>query len=186
MGFSVSGFAAAALTGMMLSGPVHADNAVARLESGLAAAPSATQFLTGRCAALKLASPPVIKAMREREERPASAQVRGLLKVAADTRLGYRRVVLACGTHALSEADNWYVPERLTPAMNRQLGSSDTPFGAAVKPLNFHRIILKAESLDGAVTVLRITAVLETADGRPFSLVVENYTRELVGGAANH
>ena len=101
--------------------------------------------------------------------------------MAADTKLGYRRVDLACGIHALSEAENWYVPARLTPEMNRQLDTSDTPFGAVVKPLNFHRDILKAEPLNGAVTVLRITAVLVTADGRPFSLVVENYTRELVG-----
>lgn len=170
-----------ALAGLLLSGPARADDAVARLKSGLAAAPSATQFLTDRCAALKLASPPVIKALHGRDKRLASAQVRNWLHVAADTKLGYRRVVLACGIHALSEAENWYVPARLTPEMNRQLDTSDTPFGAVVKPLNFHRVILKAEPLNGAVTVLRITAVLETADGRPFSLVVENYTRELVG-----
>ena len=181
MGLSAYGFYAAALAGLLLSGPARADGAVARLESGLAAAPSATQFLTDRCAALKLASPPVIKALRGRDERPAGAQVRNWLHVAADTKLGYRRVVLACGIHALSEAENWYVPARLTPEMNRQLDTSDTPFGAVVKPLNFHRVILKAEPLNGAITVLRITAVLQTADGRPFSLVVENYTRDLVG-----
>ncbi len=181
MNCSVYGLCAVLAAGLMPAAPARADDMVTQLESGLAVAPSATQFLTDRCAALKLASPPVIKAMREREDRPASAQVRGLLKVAADTPLAYRRVVLACGSHALSEAENWYVPARLTPEMNRQLDTGDTPFGAVVRPLNFHRRILKAEPLGGAVTVLRITAVLETADGRPFSLVVENYSRELVG-----
>ncbi len=44
-----------------------------------------------------------------------------------------------CGGHVLSEADNWYVPARLTPQMNRALDTSDTPFGAAVKALDFHR-----------------------------------------------
>jgi hypothetical protein len=178
MGFSVHGVLAAALAAIAV--PAHAGDAVEKLRAGLAAAPSATQFLTGRCAALKLASPPVIKAMREREDRPASVEVRELLKVGADTQLVYRRVVLACGIHALSEAENWYVPARLTPEMNRMLETSDTPFGTVVKPLNFHRRLLKAEPLDGGVTVLRITALLETGEGVPFSLVVENYTRALV------
>lgn len=182
MGLSVHGFCTGLLAGLLVAGPTHAKDAAAQLESALAAAPSATQFLTDRCAALKLASPPVIKAMRMRDERPASAQVRGWLKLAADTKLAYRRVTLACGTHGLSEAENWYVPGRLTPEMNRTLDSSDTPFGTVVKPLNFRRRILKAEPLNGAVTVLRVTAVLETNDGRPFSLVIENYTRALVGG----
>jgi len=183
MGFSVHGILAGALAGSMVAGAAWADDAARRLESGLAAAPSATQFLTDRCAALKLASPPVIRAMREREERPATAKVRELLHVAPDAKLGYRRVVLACGIHSLSEAENWYVPERLTAGMNRTLETTEIPFGTVVKPLNFHRRILKAEPLDGAVTVLRITALLETGEGVPFSLVVENYSRELVGGS---
>ena len=168
--------------GLLFAVPASGDDAVARLQSGLAAAPSATQFLTDRCAALKLAAPPVIKAVREHQMRRASAQVRELLRVAPNEALGYRRVLLACGSHILSEADNWYVPSRLTTGMNRQLDSSDTPFGAVVKPLDFHRRVLKAERLDGAARVLRITALLETDDGMPFSLVVENYSRELVRG----
>ena len=180
MGFSIYGVLAAALAAVAV--PAQADDAVARLQSGLAAAPSATEFLTERCAALKLASPPVIKAVREREERAASAKDRGWLHVAADMPLGYRRVLLACGIHTLSEADNWYVPARLTPEMNRRLETSDTPFGAVVKPLNFHRRTLKVERLKGTVGVLRVTALLETGDGTPFSLVVENYSRELVRG----
>ncbi|HUE64931.1 MAG TPA: hypothetical protein VMO78_11205, partial [Rhizomicrobium sp.] len=80
MGLSVHGFCTGLLAGLLVAGPTHAKDAAAQLESALAAAPSATQFLTDRCAALKLASPPVIKAMRMRDERPASAQVRGWLK----------------------------------------------------------------------------------------------------------
>ena len=63
-----------------------------------------------------------------------------------------------------------------------ELDTSDTPFGAVVKPLNFHRRTLKVERLKGTVGVLRVTALLETGDGTPFSLVVENYSRELVKG----
>jgi hypothetical protein len=167
------------LLALLLATPVLADDTAARLESELTAAPSATQFLTNKCAALKLASPPVILAQRAPERRPASAEVRKLLAVDADTVLGYRRVKLACGAHVLSDADNWYVPARLTPEMNHTLDTSDTSFGTVVKPLNFYRRTLKMEAADDPGHVFRVTALLETADGRPFSLVVENYTREL-------
>jgi len=43
----------------------------------------------------------------------------------------YRRVQPSCGDHILSEADNWYVPRRLTPEMNRLLETTDVPFGRA-------------------------------------------------------
>jgi hypothetical protein len=46
---------------------------------------------------------------------------------------------LRCGPTILSEADNWYVPERLTAQMNRTLDTSDAPFGKVVQPLHFRR-----------------------------------------------
>ena len=168
----------------LLCGPVaRADDTVRKLEAGLAAAPSATQFLTDRCAALKLASPPVIRAVRENLEIEASAEVRHALRVGADTRLRYRRVDLTCGTHVLSEADNWYVPARLNDDMNQTLDTTQTPFGVVVKPLNFHRKTLKMETLNEPAHALRVTAVLLTAADTPFSLVVENYSRTLIAAA---
>jgi hypothetical protein len=160
-----------------------ADEGVDRLKAGLAASASATQFLTDRCAALKLASPPVIRAVREPMELAASAEVRAALNVGADTPLRYRRVDLTCGTHVLSQADNWYVPARLTPQMNQALDNSEVPFGAVVGPLNFHRRTLKTEDLDDPAHGLRVTAVLLTPGEVPFSLVVENYSRELTGAS---
>ena len=156
---------------------------VARLEAELAAAPSATQFLTDRCAALKLATPPVIRAVRETVDVPASGEARAALHVGADTLLRYRRVDLTCGSHVLSQADNWYVPTRLSDDMNKMLDTTQTPFGTVVKPLHFHRQTLKMEALDGSGAALRVTALLLTGDGTPFSLVVENYSRELVTGS---
>jgi hypothetical protein len=166
---------------LLLAAPALAQDAIRQLESGLTAAPSATQFLTDRCAALKLASPAVIKAVREDVEVKASAEVRAALKVGADTILRYRRVDLTCGTHILSEADNWYVPSRLTPEMNRTLDTTETSFGTVVKPLGFHRQTLKMEEARDGAHILRVTAVLISGDGQPFSLVVENYSRELLG-----
>jgi len=159
------------------------DAGAVRLEAELTAAPSATQFLTDKCAALKLASPPLIRAVRESADVPAGAEVRAALNVSADTVLRYRRVNLTCGSHVLSEADNWYVPTRLSDDMNKTLDTTETSFGTVVKPLNFHRQTLKMEPLADPAHSLRVTAVLLTAGGMPFSLVVENYARELVSPA---
>jgi len=156
------------------------DAGAVRLEAELTAAPSATQFLTDKCAALKLASPPLIRAVRESADVPAGAEVRAALNVSADTVLRYRRVNLTCGSHVLSEADNWYVPTRLSDDMNKTLDTTETSFGTVVKPLNFHRQTLKMEPLNDSAHTFRVTAVLIAADGQPFSLVVENYARELV------
>ena len=110
-----------------------------------------------------------------------------------------RRVLLACGAQVLSEADNWYLPQRLTADMNRQLEDSETPFGVVVRPLDFHRRNLSAKLLytharagrwEGAPArpaprrrripsqVLQHTAVLSTPEGAPFSYVMETYTAQ--------
>jgi hypothetical protein len=69
---------------------------------------------------------------------------RDLPAITADEPVRYRRVQLFCGDKLLSEADNWHVPVRLTPEMNRLLDQTDTPFGRAVKDLEFQRLTLTA------------------------------------------
>ncbi|RBJ65914.1 hypothetical protein C3L29_039830, partial [Pseudomonas sp. MWU12-2534b] len=118
-----------------------------------------------------------------------------------DEQVGYRRVQLACGERVLSEADNWYVPSRLTAEMNKLLDTSDTPFGTAVRALNFTRRTESARllwsplpagwetrplpaaagqtGLDIPERVLQHRALLYKDGGVPFSLVVETYRREL-------
>jgi chorismate-pyruvate lyase len=167
------------LAALLATAPACADDTATRLKADLLAGNSATQTLTQWCAALKLAAPPVIHAEREQIVTPASAEVRALLKVGTDEKVGYRRVRLACGTHVLSEADNWYVPSRLTPQMNDTLDHSDTPFGTVVKALNFHRNTLSADAPGQANAILTVKALLLTQAEVPFSLVVENYTSEL-------
>src|SRR5690349_20066798 len=130
------------------------------------AAPSATQFLTDKCASLKLASPAVIHAVRDKNaDSKAGPAIRKLLDVGSNTRLGYRRVKLTCGSHVLSEADNWYVPDRLTPDMNHALDTTDVPFGAVVKPLNFRRETIRMEALTDPAHSLRVTARLVSGKG---------------------
>ena len=120
-------------------------------------------------------------ALRDPVDIPASDEIRALLKAGSDEPIRYRRVKLTCGTHVLSEADNWYVPARLTPQMNADLDTSNTPFGVAVKALNFHRATLDVQSVKAGKTILRVRALLLTPAMQPFSLVVENYTAELKG-----
>lgn len=148
---------------------------LARLKADLAGHESATQILTRWCGDLHLAAVPEIRAVRVYQDRPADAQVRAALQAGPNELLRYRRVRLMCGAHILSEADNWYRPSRLTPQMNEILDHTERSFGAVVRPLNFHRVTRTQVTRPDSRTVLRLTALLETPDGTPFSLVVENY-----------
>jgi hypothetical protein len=102
----------------------------------------------------------------------------------------------------LSEADNWYVPSRLTADMNKALDTSDIAFGRAVQALQFRRRTLSAALLwaplpegwettpsarvkDGRALevpphVIEHKAVLTLPDGTPISEVVETYTSEVL------
>jgi hypothetical protein len=145
---------------------------------------------------------PGLKILAEHDpgvEKPPSEAASKALDLKPGQAVRYRRVKLACGKTVLSEADNWYLPERLTAEMNRTLDSSDAPFGQVVRPLDFRRRFLSADLLwkplpegweKGApdsrpmgpipAHVLQDTAVLTTPDGRPFSFVAETYTAAAV------
>jgi chorismate-pyruvate lyase len=164
-------------TGSEAQGP----DAIGRLKAEILASPSATQTLTAYCARLHLADPPAIRALRDRNmDRKADDRVRRLLQVGPGEPVRYRRVRLSCGDQVLSDADNWYVPARLTAEMNSTLDGTDTPFGTVVKPLDFQRRTLGTEGLHDGRHVLRVTALLVNRDGLPFSLVQENYSAILV------
>ena len=156
---------------------------VAHLEASLLGRDSATETLRQWCAERRLANPPRIVAKRlEGPERPADAHVRRLLRAAPGEAVRYRRVALACGDHVLSIADNWYRPAALTLVMNAELDGTDHPFGQVVGALGFHRMRLSSQRLISRhdrrlpAAVLLQSALLETRDGAPFSLVVETYT----------
>jgi len=165
---------------------------------------SATLTLERWCADHRMADPARIVARRVHDAaRPVPDDLRVLLKAAADEPVGYRHVQLMCGTHVFSEADNWYLPSRLTPEMNQRLDSTDEPFGKVVQPLHFQRRTLSAELLWSPLPqgwemslaripdpaertavkipagVLRQRAILVDAAQAPFSTVVETYTNQL-------
>ncbi|GGA09861.1 hypothetical protein [Dyella caseinilytica] len=169
------------------------------LNAELLSHPSATLTLEHWCSVHHLALDAKVVARRVHgEDKPLPDGARALLGIGPDEPVRYRRVALSCGDVVLSDADNWYVPSRLTAAMNQLLDNSDVPFGKVVQPLHFRRQTLSAELLwsplpegwdSGAPLpppssaslaipdhVLQHRAVLYTADNQPFSLVVESYT----------
>jgi hypothetical protein len=186
------------------SGRVEALALLETLNADLLAHDGATLTLERWCGDHRLADLPRVVAERVSDAiKPAGAEVRAALDVKPDEPLGYRHVRLKCGEHVLSEADNWYVPARLTPEMNHVLETTDTPFGKAVAALHFRRHTLSADLLwrplpkswemgaaapvsdeAGALAipehVLEHRAVLSTPDGAPFSEVVETYTGEVL------
>jgi len=194
------------------SRPAWTDSFVSRVEAlalleslnaDLLSHDSATLTLDRWCAAHRLASPAIIVAGRVRGmDKLATAEQRKILAVSANEPLGYRRVRLSCGGHVLSEADNWYVPSRLTPEMNQQIETTEISFGRAVQPLHFQRRTISAELLWSPLPpgwemtappaigagplaipahVLEHRAILALPDGAPFSTLIETYTSEILG-----
>ncbi len=171
---------------------------IEELRADLLAETSATATLELWCGVHGIA--PVARIVADRQHDtpvPPSPEQRTRLQVTAEEPVGYRHVRLTCGTQVLSDAENWYVPSRLTPEMNRVLDTTDTPFGKAVKALAFQRATLSSRLLwrplpeDWTATPLATAGgtlavpdrVIENrallsrgADKLPFAEVVESYT----------
>jgi chorismate-pyruvate lyase len=176
---------------------VQAEALLQTLDAQLLSHDSATAVLQGWCDAY---GPGAVKIVAQRvrgPDKPAGDAVRAALSIPPGQAVGYRHVRLACGERVLSEADNWYLKARLTPQMNQLLDSSDTPFGVAVRALDFRRRTLSVRRLfqplapgwpraapdDSPLAtvpseVLQHSAVLTTPAGAPISFVVETYTGE--------
>jgi chorismate-pyruvate lyase len=164
---------------------------------------SATLTLEAWCRDHELAKEPKIVAeLVKGAAKAPTAEQRQRLRVSADETVKYRHVRLRCGARVLSEADNWYVPGRLTAEMNRLLETTDTPFGKAVAALEPYRQTFAMKVLwsplpdgwehgratTGSAGALAIPealfehrAVLYTRERLPFSEVDEIYRRDLLG-----
>ncbi len=185
-------------------GHVEALAVMETLNGALLTSHSATATLEAWCADHHMAASPRISAQRVLgADKPISAEQRGRLQVGPDEPIRYRRVRLACGDHVLSEADNWYVPSRLTPDMNRLLDSTDIPFGRVIQPLHPSRQTLAADRLWSPLPanwemnapqpssvlapplvipayLFRHRALVFDDQRRPFAEVVETYTGEIL------
>jgi len=193
--------------------PAWPDTYVARLQAlalietlnaEVLASRSATLTLEGWCRDHQLAKEPAIVAEVVRSVAKApTAEQRQRLQVTPQAEVKYRRVNLRCGNRILSEADNWYVPDRLTAEMNRLLDTTGAPFGKVVQPLQPYRQTFAVRLLwsplpDGwergaiaastaAAGILTIPdalfehqAILYTREHEPFSEVDEVYQRQLL------
>jgi chorismate-pyruvate lyase len=180
------------------------------LNADLLSHASATLTLERWCAAHHLAEPPRILVRRMRDAaRAIPDELQSKLGADAGP-IRYRHVQLMCGERVLSEADNWYVADALTPAMNERLDTTDEPFGKVVQPLGLERRTLSADLLwsplpagwemkaDSAPpsapplrippSVLRHRAILYSSNGVAFSALEETYTNQLFafGGWARY
>ncbi len=179
------------------------------LNAQILASTSATLTLESWCRVHGLATPAqVIARPQSGAERAPSDQQRQELQVDAQEPVRYRRVELLCGDVLLSVAENWYVPARLSAAMNTLLETTQTPYGKVVLPLSPHRETL-ADSLlwsplpvgwdvggatmspraaAGAVlempaALFEIRAILYTPDHQALAEVVEDYQRGILAFA---
>jgi len=192
------------------------DTPVARLEAlalvetlnaEILASRSATFTLEKWCADHHLsgaAEPKITARQMDAKARPPTAEQRQRLDVGASEEVKVRHVQLLCGDRVFSEADNWYVPARLTAEMNHLLETTTTPFGKAVQDLHPYRRTFaatvlwqplpegwetrpliasppdSAQSLAIPDALFEHRAVLYTEDGKPFSEVDEVYQRALL------
>lgn len=173
------------------------------LNASLLASHSATTTLDEWCASHKLAGEPAIRArIVAGMEKPLAAEQRQRLRIDEAEPVKYRHVQLACGEHILSEADNWYVPSRLSAEMNKVLETTDTPFGRAVHDLKPIRETFAVEFFwkplpdgwelgpppadrpEAALSIpwrlFQHRALVYSADRQPFSEVNETYTSEIL------
>ena len=155
---------AAAAAAVLLAAPVQAQRApvwpdalltrtqalalVQGLNAEILASRSATATLERWCRDHGMAREPrVVAEVLAGETRAPDAEQRRRLRADSGEVVRYRRVRLRCGEHVLSEAENWYLPGRLTPEMNRALETSDTAFGRVVAPLEPYRQTFAAQLL---------------------------------------
>lgn len=163
------------------------------LNAEILASASATTSLEKWCGEHHLAvqAKLVAEPLKDAAPKPVTSEQRQRLGIGPDEPVNYRHVRLRCGDHVLSEADNWYVPSRLTPEMKRTLETTEIPFGRVVRPLEPYRRTFEAHvlwsplvvpdnaaTLDAPQALFEHRAVLYTKDHLPFSEVDEVYQRD--------
>ena len=107
-----------------------------------------------------------------------------------------RSVSLKRGDVVLSDAENWFIPQRLPGSMREALASTPTPFGAVIAPLHPRRrtffvdltgafemtkLMAPNPAYDQARTVVDHRAVVcRGIDGQPLAVVREAYREVLL------
>jgi hypothetical protein len=171
-----------------------------RLSEHLLHSETATQGLLSWCEARNIGVGPIYASHRStpsQVERSAlDEDVLDHLCPRAGETIMLRSVSLRRGDFVLSEAENWFILERLPGSMRDTLASTSTPFGAVVAPLQPRRRTFFVDltgafemtkstapnpSYDQARTVVEHRAVVcRGIDGQPLAVVREAYREVLL------
>ncbi len=142
------------------------------LHAALLAADSATSVLESFFGAITV----------QRRDQPPSPNegLRERLRLTADDVLRHRAVRLVAGDKMLSQAELWYVANRLPAERVQTLATSDTPFGRIMKPLGLKRIVLETQLCAPAEDCSLVhRAILVEPRGLPVAEVYERYAKGL-------
>jgi chorismate-pyruvate lyase len=156
------------------------------LSARILQAHSATAVLEQWCAERGMAAiPKLVADVTRKDHARVPATIRRQLMVDANEPVAYRHVRLRCGDHILSDAENWFVPSRLTPVMMNQLEASDASFGTIVRDLHPTRKTFSARMLwsgrgQTPHRLFRHRALLLDERNIPFSKVSETYLSGLL------
>jgi hypothetical protein len=162
---------------------------------------TATQGLLSWCAARTIGVGPIYVSHRSTpsqvEWSVLDEDVLDHLCPRAGEAIMQRSVSLKRGDVVLSDAENWFIPQRLPGSMRDALASTPTPFGAVIAPLHPRRRTVSVDltgayemtkrtvpepSHDRARTVVEHRAVVCCGiDGRPLAVVREAYQEVLLG-----
>jgi chorismate-pyruvate lyase len=145
---------------------------------------TATGGLYTWCEARGLSSGPItVDLCRDVAPRPLDEECRAELKAGPGEEVIYRLVVLKRGALVLAEADNWFRPRLLTPAMLEALETTDIPFSGVIEPLKPVRRTFGV-SFDtprlGTDYAAEHRAVLAGPDGTPIAVVRERFRADLL------
>ncbi len=184
----------------MATAPADLAASVRELSDHLLQAASATRALHTWCAARSLSAGPITVVKQALAQPPyPDDDLLDELRPERHERIAYRRVRLVRGPLVLSEADNWFVPDRLPPQVREVLETTDVPFGTAIAQLQpsrrtyfvrFAELSAVTETgagdrlfgLSPAMTILEHKAVVLDRNRRPLSVVAERYRAALLGG----
>ena len=87
------------------------------------------------------------------------------------------------GTLPLAAAENWFVPQRLTAAMNEALDETEVPFGTVIAALRPLRRILATSIQPQPEIILEQVALIRSGSGLALALLKEGYLPDLVSFA---
>ncbi|WP_157961426.1 hypothetical protein [Microvirga flavescens] len=157
-----------------------------KLDARLLAAASATAVLQAWCEEFGIGEGAVIARCSSRIPSADDEMFADeWLGVGAEPR-SYRKVRLMRGGVVLSDAENWFLPQRLTADMRAALAETETPFGTVVKALKptretiLSRICFSPDEKALPDVILEHRALLRDGAGAPLAVVREHYRATLL------